>query len=188
MSQQHLQTLCYVYQILASNADPHAVYCRPFKGRQPEPDTSFFLFVLRLCTFLRVRCGCDLCEHASLQIGNQLVHLQMQLLALPAPQTRSLIELHLSPVGAQLHIQTSEQLRSLATSLLTTAVGMHRDGASQGIVHCDIRPANIVQYRGEWVLIDWELAGPIDRVVWWRAKEPPPCIQLDGTWPIAAVL
>ena len=119
-----------------------------------------------------------------MQVGNQLVDLQMQPLTMPAPQARWLIELHLSPVGAHLHIQTSEQLRSLAIALLTTAVGMHQ----AGIVHCDIRPANIVQYRGEWVLIDWELAGRIDREVWWRAKERPPFVQLNGTWPIAADL
>ena len=88
----------------------------------------------------------------------------MQPLALPAPQERLLIELHLAPVGAHIHIQTSDQLRSLANSLLNTAVGMHR----AGIVHCDIRPANIVQYRGEWVLIDWELAGPSIR--WFGGK------------------
>ncbi len=108
----------------------------------------------------------------------------MQPLALPALQQLSRIELHLFPVGARFHISTSDQLRSLTTSLLTTAAAMHR----AGIVHCDIRAANVVQYCSDWVLIDWELAGPISTPVWWRAKETPPAAQLQGRWPIAADL
>ena len=53
---------------------------------------------------------------------------------------------------------------SLTTSLLTTAAAMHQ----AGIKHRDIRAANVVQYCGNWVLIDWELAGAVNALTWWR--------------------
>ncbi len=40
--QQHLQTPCFVYQILATNAIPHAVRCRQFKVGSHSL-TEFFL-------------------------------------------------------------------------------------------------------------------------------------------------
>ena len=185
MPQEHVETLCNVYRILASSAIPHAARCTQLKvGSHALTLPSCFTLHAEAVHFPESQLLCQRYEHASLQVDGQVVDLQTQHLRLPGHHQPSHIELHLSPVGVRFQIQTSDQLRSLTTSLLTTAAAIHL----AGIVHCDIRAANVVQYRGEWVLIDWELAGPIGTPVWWRAKDPPPATQSQGGWPIAADL
>lgn len=65
----------------------------------------------------------------------------------------------LTPVGARTEPRNTEQLRSLAESMLQLLVQLH----AHGLVHRDIRSANVVRAGGEWVLIDWELAGAADQ-------------------------
>ncbi|KAK9813152.1 hypothetical protein WJX72_009901 [[Myrmecia] bisecta] len=47
------------------------------------------------------------------------------------------------------------------------------DLSRQRFVHRDIRMENVVQLFDEWMLIDWELAGRADELVWWRGKVLP---------------
>lgn len=76
------------------------------------------------------------------------------------------VELELEPVGACFNIHDDYQLRSLVASLLSTLRRLH----AAGYVHRNIRIDNIVKYFGQWLLIDWELAGRVDQVLWWEGK------------------
>lgn len=67
----------------------------------------------------------------------------------------------LEPVGARIEPRSIEELRSLAESMLELLVQLH----AHGLVHRDIRIANVVRAGGEWVLIDWELAGTADQLL-----------------------
>ena len=119
-----------------------------------------------------------------LQLDHHVIDFSSQTFALPPIHGDASIQLSLSPVGARFLINTADQLRGLATSLLETVAAMHQ----AGFVHRDIRVDNIVHYFGRWILIDWELAGPVHEKVWWTAREKPPGIHIGLPWTIAADL
>ena len=120
-----------------------------------------------------------------LQLGSHVINLRQQRLELPRLDGPApLVELSMAPVGARFLIKTAAQLHGLAISLLETAAALHLEG----FVHRDIREDNVVHHCEKWILIDWELAGPIDEEVWWSAREQPPGLQKGSRWPIAADL
>jgi len=72
----------------------------------------------------------------------------------------------LEPVGALVRITGIAQLRSLVSCLLTTLKHIHE----YGFVHRDVRLDNVVRATNGWLLIDWELAGRTNQIVWWEGK------------------
>ena len=119
-----------------------------------------------------------------LQLGSHVMNLRQQPLILPSLDGTPLVELSVTPVGARFLIKLAAQLRGLAISFLKTAAALHLEG----FVHRDIREDNVVHYCEQWILIDWELAGPIGAEVWWSAREQPPGMQMGSQWTIAADL
>ena len=119
-----------------------------------------------------------------LQLGPHIINLRQQPLMLPPLDGPPLVKLSMAPVGARFHIKTAAQLCGLAISLLETAAALHQ----KGFVHREIREDNVVHHNENWILIDWELAGPVGATVWWSAREQPPGIQMGSQWPIAADL
>ena len=119
-----------------------------------------------------------------LQLDHHDMNLRSQAFVLPPINGDAQVKLRLFPVGARFVITSPDQLRGLTTSLLETVAAMHE----AGLVHRDIRGDNIVHHSGQWILIDWELAGLVDARVWWSPKAKPPDIKLGGPWPIAADL
>lgn len=79
------------------------------------------------------------------------------------------VKLRLEPVGALVRITGTAQLRSLVSCLLTTLQHIHE----YGFVHRDIRLDNVVKATNGWLLIDWELAGRTNQIVWWEGKMLP---------------
>ncbi|DBA74106.1 TPA: hypothetical protein ACH3X1_010914 [Trebouxia sp. C0004] len=79
------------------------------------------------------------------------------------------VKLRLEPVGALVRITGTAQLRSLVSCLLTTLQHIH----AYGFVHRDIRLDNVVKATNSWLLIDWELAGRTNQIVWWEGKMLP---------------
>lgn len=80
------------------------------------------------------------------------------------------IEVKLGPVGSRHKPSNALELHALACALLELLDALH----AQGLVHRDIRRDNIVYYQGQWVLIDWELAGPADELLPFAIKRVPP--------------
>ena len=76
------------------------------------------------------------------------------------------IKLRLEPVGALVRIAGPAQLRSLVSCILTVLENIHE----HGFVHRDICLDNIVRGNNGWLLIDWELAGRTNQIVWWEGK------------------
>ncbi len=79
------------------------------------------------------------------------------------------IEIKLGPVGSRHRPNTAPELHVLACSLLELLTALH----AEGLVHCDIRRDNIIFSDGQWVLIDWELAGPADEPLPFAIKRVP---------------
>ena len=75
------------------------------------------------------------------------------------------VKLRLEPVGALIRITGIAQLRSLVSCLLTILKHIHE----YGFVHRDIRLDKVKGTDG-WLLIDWELAGRTNQVIWWEGK------------------
>ena len=78
----------------------------------------------------------------------------------------SCINLRLEPVGALVRITGTAQLRSLVLCLLTTLKHIHE----YDFVHRDIHLDNVIRATNGWLLIDWELAGRTNQIVWWEGK------------------
>ena len=76
------------------------------------------------------------------------------------------VKLRLEPVGALIRITGIAQLRSLVSCLLTILKHIHE----YGFVHRDIRLDNVVKGTNGLLLIDWELAGRTNQIVWWEGK------------------
>ncbi len=76
------------------------------------------------------------------------------------------VKLRLEPVGALVRITGTAQLRSLVSCILTTLKHIHE----HDFVHRDIRLDNVVRVTNGWLLIDWELAGRTNQLVWWEGK------------------
>ena len=76
------------------------------------------------------------------------------------------VTLRLEPVGALVRITGTAQMRSLVSCLLTILKHIHESG----FVHRDVRLDNVVKATNGWLLIDWELAGRTNQIVWWEAK------------------
>ncbi len=95
----------------------------------------------------------------------------------PMPKQRKLfrqsvscdVKLRLEPVGALVRITGTAQLCSLVSCLLTTLQHIHE----YGFVHRDVRLDNVVRATHGWLLIDWELAGRTNQIVWWEGKMLP---------------
>ena len=187
--QQHVDTLCKVYQVLASDAIPHAVRLERF-----QVGSCFIAALIAIALPLphASPCqGCKPCRNSPvknvpvlLQLDDHVIDFNSQTFALPPLVGNARVKLSLHPVGARFLIQAADQLRSLTISLLETVAAMHE----RGLVHRDIRLDNIVHHYGQWILIDWELAAPVGAVVWWSATVKPPGIQMGGPWTFAADL
>ena len=187
--QQHAHTLCEVYKLLASDAIPHAVHLARF-----QVGSCFTVAVTATALPLPHAFPCQGCtpwrnspvNHVPvlLQLDHHVIDFNSQTFALPPIVGDAHVQLSLFPVGARFLIKSDDQLRSLTTSLLETVAALHQ----AGFVHRDIRLDNIVHYFGQWILIDWELTGPVGAPVWWDAREKPPGIQLSSPWTIAADL
>ena len=76
------------------------------------------------------------------------------------------VKLRLEPVGALVRITGTAQLRSLVSCLLTTLKHIHE----YGFVHRDVRLDNVIRATNSWLLIDWELVGRTNQIVWWQGK------------------
>ena len=74
------------------------------------------------------------------------------------------VRLRLEPVGAVVCMTDAAQLHSMVFSLLSTLMYIH----GYGFVHRDIRLDNFLKVTDGWLLIDWELAGRADQMVWWK--------------------
>lgn len=83
------------------------------------------------------------------------------------------VRLRLEPVGALVCINDAAQLHSLVFSLLTTLSHIHE----YGFVHRDICLNNVVKGIDGWVLIDWELAGSANQLVWWEGRLLPDLVK-----------
>ncbi len=83
------------------------------------------------------------------------------------------VRLRLEPVGAVVRINDAAQLHSLILSLLTTL----RHNHEHDFVHRDIHLDNVVEVMDGWLLIDWELAGRANQIVWWEGKVLPDLVK-----------
>jgi len=83
------------------------------------------------------------------------------------------VRLRLEPVGAVVRINDAAQLHNLIFSLLTTLRHIHE----HDFVHRDIRLDNVVKVMDGWLLIDWELAGRANEIVWWEGKLLPDLVK-----------
>ena len=90
------------------------------------------------------------------------------------------VKLQLRPVGASWTQLTPAQMHGLAKEMLEVLVGVHH----RGFVHRDVRGANIVLAQG-WLLLDWELAAPVDTPPFWHCGQWPAGGQADGGWTYA---
>jgi len=82
------------------------------------------------------------------------------------------LELHLKPIGASRRPKDVQELRSAIKCVLQFLEQFHKIG----YVHRDIRWPNIICYKGEWVVIDLELAclEKDKEVVFWNNSCLPP--------------
>ena len=129
------------------------------------------------------------------QIDGRVVDLRNKAMHhFPRGKNSCIVELELKPVGACCVIHDENELRSLVASLLSALRSLHETG----FVHCDISMNNIVRYFQQWVLIDWELAGHVDQVVWWegnynllpdpvRLRQHPYTVQTD-LWQVGQLM
>lgn len=83
------------------------------------------------------------------------------------------VKLRLEPVGALVRITSTAHLRSLVSCILTTLKHVHM----HDFVHRDIRLDNVLRVNNGWLLIDWELAGKTNQLVWWEAKLLPDAVK-----------
>lgn len=103
-------------------------------------------------------------------------HLMKHPMGRVSQQTRSVtsfVQLRLHPVGARVSLNSNEQFCCLVNSLLATLAPVH----AAGFVHRDIRLDDIVKGPIGWVLLDWELAGRENQIVWWTGQALPPAIK-----------
>ena len=111
------------------------------------------------------------------QTVTTLRHPQPQCIA-PALSAYQRVTLQLEPVGATWWLEELPAVIELVETLLVTLAAIHH----HGFVHCDIRDDNIVSGPHGWLLIDWELAGPCGRQVFWHAKVSPPGMAHGSHW------
>jgi len=83
------------------------------------------------------------------------------------------VNLRLEPVGALVRITGTAQLRSLVFCILTTLKHIHE----HDFVHRDIRLDNVIKVTNGWLLIDWELAGRTNQLVWWEGRLLPDAVR-----------
>ena len=88
------------------------------------------------------------------------------------------VTLQLEPVGAAWWLEELAAVLELAQALLVLLAAIHH----HEFVRCDVRHNNIISGPGGWLLIDWELAGPRGRQVFWYAKVFPPGMAHGGQW------
>jgi serine/threonine protein kinase len=90
------------------------------------------------------------------------------------------VHLNLQPVAAAWVLYDNEALHSLCADVLGTLAALH----SEGFVHRDVRDANILRDTCHFLLIDWELAAPIDDPVFWDAADGllPPDVHKGTRW------
>ncbi len=105
---------------------------------------------------------------ASKQVGRKTVDFHQALPQFGDTDSQQTVEIHLSPVGAAADPSTDEHLRSLVRDVLSALEILHQSG----LVHRDVRMANVINFRSQWILIDFELAGRADEPVWFVSLPP----------------
>lgn len=83
-----------------------------------------------------------------------------------------LVRLRLESVGARVRITDTTQLRSLVLCIFTMMHVHQHD-----FVHRDIRLDNVFRVNDGWILIDWELAGKANQLVWWEGDLLPDAVK-----------
>ena len=104
-----------------------------------------------------------------MQVGGEQLELEFPMPKQRKALCRSMscyVQLRLEPVGALICITDLAQLRSLVSCLLTTLKHIHE----YGFVHRNIRLDNVVKGPDGWLLIEWELAGRANHIVWWEGR------------------
>ncbi|DBB07141.1 TPA: hypothetical protein ACH3X1_011712 [Trebouxia sp. C0004] len=118
--------------------------------------------------------GAILCK--SLQVNGEQLKLQYPMSKQRKASRRSRscsVRLRLEPLGALVRITGTAQLRSLVSCILTTLKHVHQ----HDFVHRDIRLDNVLRVNDGWLLIDWELAGRTNQLVWWEGKLLPDAVK-----------
>ena len=76
-------------------------------------------------------------------------------------------------MGALVRITGTAQLLSLVFCILTTLKHIHEHDC----VHRNIRLDNVIKVTNGWLLIDWELAGRTNQLVWWEGRLLPDAVR-----------
>ena len=74
------------------------------------------------------------------------------------------VHLQLEPVAARWLLHDTADARLLCRHMLETLYAVHK----LGFVHRDVREDNILRTGEGFILIDWEMAGTIDDLVFWQ--------------------
>lgn len=105
---------------------------------------------------------------------------------------RVMVTLQLIPVGCKLYNMTMPQLRQLIKCMLTALMVIH----AAGFVHRDVREDNMVATQSGFCLIDWELAGRNNEIVFWEGQSLPedvnlkirPFVYTDDLWQLGQTI
>lgn len=103
-----------------------------------------------------------------------------------------MVTLHLILVGCQVYNMTPQRVLQLVECMLTTLIAIHE----AGFVHRDVREDNIIEAQSGFCLIDWELAGRNDEIVFWTGPSLPsdvklkqgPFVYQDDLWQLGVTL
>lgn len=85
------------------------------------------------------------------------------------------VRIKMSPTAHHHTPASCTELYELVTAVLTMLQGLH----ALGLVHRDIRLANVLRDGTRWIVTDWELAGRAPQAVKYDIKRLPPDVK-DG--------